>query len=163
MGILRLFIFANSNGDQKAGKLRCANGQIMGVPMKVARSQIFSNPIRALAGLIKCKCCDATIMQVSARDGGYYGCNNYKREICDNKQQLSKAQVEAIILNDLKEKFLTSKSFKSMSALKGLLRELELDIAPRKHSPASAQSNLTSLYYVSHTSIQTVALIDSEY
>jgi hypothetical protein len=134
-----------------------------GVLMRVARSQIFSNPIRALAGLIKCKCCDATIMQVSARDGGYYGCNNAKGKFCDNKQQLSKAQVVAIILNDLKEKFLTTKNLKSMSALKGLLRELELDIIPRKHSSASVQPNLTSLYYVSHTSIQTVALLDSEY
>jgi len=78
-----------------------------GIVMKVARSQFFSSPIRALAGLIKCKCCEAAIVQVSAKGGGYYGCYNAKGESCDNKQWLSRTQVGAIILNDLKEKFLT--------------------------------------------------------
>lgn len=130
--------------------------------MKVARSQIYSSPIRALAGLIKCKCCDATIGRISAKGSGFYGCYNAKGESCDNKQWLSRMQVGAIILNDLKEKFLTVDSLKSMDGLafKDLLGAIELRIVPHY---LSEQSNTTSLYYVAHTSIQTVALLDEEY
>jgi hypothetical protein len=116
-----------------------------GVIMKIAKSQIFSNPICALAGLIKCKCCDATIEQVSTEGGGYYGCRNAKGESCDNKQQISRSQVEAIILNDLKEKFIT------------------LEFVAGQYSTPHAQSITTSSYYVAHTSIQTVALLDGEF
>lgn len=130
--------------------------------MKVARSQIFSSPIRALAGLIKCKCCEAAIVQVSAKSGGYYGCYIAMGESCDNKQWLSRTQVGAIILNDLKEKFLTVDSLRSTDglALKGLLGAIQRKIA---QEDSWEQHNTTSFYYVAHTSIQTVALLDEEF
>jgi len=126
------------------------NGDIM----RVNRSHIFSNSTRALVDLIKCKCCDGMMIQVSGRAGGYYGCYNAKRESCDNKLLISRRQVEVIILNDLKEKFLTMESVKHMDELllKDLLKTLELEPA--------AQLIKNCSYYVAHTSIQTIALLE---
>lgn len=124
--------------------------------MKVAKSNIFSNPILALAGLIKCKCCDAAIMQISAKGEGYYGCSNARRENCNNKQRISRHQVEAIILNDLKEKFLTAENLRHMGEL---VRIVELEPTPGKYLIVHAQPIKISSYYVAHTSIQTVALL----
>lgn len=69
------------------------------------RSYIYANPTHALTGLIKCKCCDGAMVQVSGKGGGYYGCYNAKRKSCTNKLLISRKRVEAIILNDLKKNF----------------------------------------------------------
>lgn len=64
-------------------------------------------PIHDLAGLIRCKNCDGIIVQISGKDGRYYGCYKAKRKSCNNKLWIPRKQIEIIILNDLAEKFLT--------------------------------------------------------
>jgi hypothetical protein len=132
--------------------------------MKVSKSHIFSNPIHALARLIKCEYCDGEMVQVSARGKEYYGCCNAKTESCTNKLRISRSQVEAIILNDLKEKFLTVENLKSIDALalKGLPEAIELDPIRGESLLANAQFIKSCSYYVAHTSIQTVALLQEE-
>ncbi len=76
-------------------------------------------------------------MQVSCKGSGYYGCSNARRKECSNKMLIPRRQVEAIILNDLKEKYLR-KDF-----------EMENGKQVGKRS-----------YYVAHTSIQTLALLN---
>jgi len=56
-----------------------------------------------LIELIKCSCCHGALKQVNAQS---YGCRNAKRKLCSNKQILSREHVEAIILDDLRKKFL---------------------------------------------------------
>ncbi len=133
-----------------------------GVIMKAARRDIFSNGILALVDLIKCKCCDGEIVQVSGKNGGHYGCYNAKRESCNNKLLISSRQVEAIILNDLKEKFLTVDSLKYIDefVLKDLLEMVELESVPGDRPLANAYLIKSCSYYVAYTSIQTVALLD---
>ncbi len=80
------------------------------------KSYIYANPTHALAGLIKCKSCNGAMVQVSGKGGGYYGCYNAKRKSCSNKLLIPRKRVEAIILNDLKEKFLTVENLKYIYA-----------------------------------------------
>jgi hypothetical protein len=133
--------------------------------MKVAKSHIFSNPIHALASLIKCRYCEGEVVQVSSKDGGYYGCYNAKRESCNNKLLISWKLVEAIIINDLKEKFLTVESFKYIDklVLKGLLGAIEFEPIEKRCRLVNAQLIKSCSYYVAHTSVQTLALLDEEY
>lgn len=76
------------------------------------RSYVYSNPTHLLAGLLKCKCCDGAIVQISGKGGGYYGCYNAKRKTCKNKMLISRKRVEAVIISNLKEKFLTAENLK---------------------------------------------------
>jgi hypothetical protein len=137
----------------------------MGLFMKVAICHIFPNATLALAGLIKCKCCNGTVVQVSIKDGGRYGCKNAKKEGCKNKLRISKKDIEAIILNDLKEKFLTAHNLKYVDklALKDLCRKIELEPVPGKSPSANEQHIQSCSYYVANTSIQTIALLHEEY
>lgn len=68
------------------------------------------------------------MMYFSAKGGVRYGCSNAKSKSCNNKLRISRSQVEAMILNDLKEKFLTAESFRYVDewVLKELARAIEL-------------------------------------
>ena len=103
---------------------------------KPQKSAIYTHPMQALAGLIKCKCCNGAIVQVSNKGGGHYACYNATMKDCINDLTISKKEIEAMILNDLREQFITTESLKYIY----------------KKSP----------YYVAHTSIQNLALLDIE-
>ena len=64
-----------------------------------ARKKAMFIPTRPmlLAGLLKCKCCDGAMVQVSGKGGGYYGCYNAKRKVCTNKLMIPRKRIEAII------------------------------------------------------------------
>lgn len=133
--------------------------------MKASRSCIFSNSMHALAGLIRCKCCDGVLVQVSIKRGGYYGCDNARKHSCKNKLRLSRRGVEAIILNDLKEKFLTVQSLEYADelVLEDLLGVIELEPVLGKRSLTHVKSLIVGWYYVTHTSIQSIALLEEEF
>ncbi len=71
------------------------------------KSYVHSNPTHLLAGFMKCKCCGGAMVQISGKGGGYYGCYNNKRKTCTNKLMVPRKKVESLLINDLKEKFLT--------------------------------------------------------
>jgi hypothetical protein len=135
------------------------------VIMRDERGYIFPNRIRALAGFIKCRYCDGEVVQVSAKNRGCYGCCNAKKESCDNTLLISVRGVKTILLNDLKEKFLTVESLKYIdeSAMNNLLGKIGLEPVPGKCWFVHTQPIEISSYYVAHTSIQTVALLDEDY
>jgi hypothetical protein len=92
----------------------------------------------------------------SAKNRGYYGCCNAKEQSCDNKLLISGKGVEAVILNDLKEKFLTPENLKHAGevSLKGLLESPVGESLLANAYPAKSSS-----YYVAYTSIQAIALL----
>ena len=133
--------------------------------MKVERGYFFPNRTRALAGFIKCRYCGGEVVQVSAKDRECYGCQNAKKESCDNTLLMSGRGVETVILNDLKEKFLTTQGLKCADklALKDVLEMTELKPLPRETLLANGHSIKNCSYYVGYTSIQTLSLLDEQY
>lgn len=109
--------------------------------MQVPVSYIFSNSIYALVDLIRCKCCGAKVVQLGKV---HFGCDGVKSKSCNNRLRISWGEVKAIILSDLKEQFLAAKDIDGLT-----LRNLK-----------ECESISSSSYYVVHTSIQTVALLD---
>jgi hypothetical protein len=90
--------------------------------------------MEAFAGFIRCSFCGGAMVPV--RGNEYYGCCNAKRKICKNRLLILKNQIETIVLNDLKKKFLSTTSLTGEKVVKG--------------------------YYVAHTSFQTVALLSEK-
>ena len=114
------------------------------------KSYIYSNPTHALAGLIKCRCCDGAMVQVSGKGGGYYGCYNAKRKSCTNKLLVPRKRIEAIILNDLKEKFLTAENLKYIyenveKAIAKTLNEVPEDLKQKRTSIRQGSSGTPKL------------------
>ena len=101
------------------------------------KNYLYTTPTHLLAGLLKCKLCQGSVVQISGRRGGYYGCINVKQKICSNKLSVSKRRIEALIIDDLKEKFLTKRS-----------------VCDRVIEDCS--------YYVVYTNIQALALLSKE-
>lgn len=104
-------------------------------------------------------------MYFSTKGGVRYGCSNAKSKSCNNKLRISRSQIEAMILNDLKEKFLTAESLKFVDGwvLKELARTIELASIHGKATLAHAQLIQMGSYYVAHTSIQAIALLSEPY
>ncbi len=114
------------------------------------RSYIYSNPTHVLAGLIKCKCCDGAMVQVSGKGGGYYGCYNAKRKVCTNKLMIPRKRIETIILNDLKEKFLTAENLKYIfqnveKLVAKTLNEVPEDLKQKRQQFDKVQAELQNL------------------
>jgi len=124
--------------------------------VKASRDHIFSNSIRALAGLIKCKYCNGVIEPFSVKAGVYYICYNSKKENCSNKFKISGEQVEAIILDDLKEKYVTPQRFKSETRL------MQKKIRKAINLRSSPEPRIIDSYYVTYTSIQSIGLLNEE-
>lgn len=114
------------------------------------KSYIYSNPTHVLASLIKCKCCDSAIVQVGGKGGGYYSCYNAKRKTCNNKLMIPKKRIEAIILNDLKEKFLTVENLQYIyknveKVIAKTLNEVPEDLQQKKNQYDKVQDELQNL------------------
>ncbi len=114
------------------------------------KSYIYSNPTHILAGLIKCKCCDGAMVQVSGKGGGYYGCYNAKRKVCKNNLKIPRKRIEAIILNDLKEKFLTAENLKYIfqnveKLVAKTLNEVPEDLRQKRQQFDKVQAELLNL------------------
>ncbi len=102
------------------------------------QSYIHSNTTHFLAGLIRCRNCNGAVVEISGKGGGCYGCDNAKRKACKNKLLIPRKRIETIIIDDLKEKFLTSENLRYIY-------------------------DESRSYFVPHTNIQILALLDEEY
>jgi len=103
-----------------------------------------------LASLIRCKHCDGPIKLIGK---GIYSCH---AESCDNKSLIPSSRLEAIILKDLKEKFLTVESLKKLANEVAKVKHAELAEKPHLENGLFDENS----YYVAHTSIQTLALLE---
>lgn len=105
-----------------------------------AKSYIYANPTHLLAGLMKCKCCGGTMVQVGGKGGGYYGCYNAKRKTCKNKLLVSRKKVEEFIIRDLKSKLLTPENIEYV--YKNVEKEVEksLNSVPEELKQKQAQA-----------------------
>lgn len=130
--------------------------------MKVAERQTImehgvkrlSNPMHiVLAGLIRCRSCEGVL--IPQKGERYYGCYTAKQKECNNKQLISREKIETIILNDLKAKFLRNFSI-SIDFVEEKFEEME------KVHPGPLDLPKCP-FYVAHTSIQTLALLEEEF
>ncbi len=71
------------------------------------RSYVHASPPHLFAGLMRCACCKGSILLVSGKGGGYYGCYNATRKTCDNNLLVPRKKLEQVILEELKKKILT--------------------------------------------------------
>lgn len=113
-------------------------------------SYIHSNPTHLLAGLLKCKSCGGAIVQVCGKSGGYYGCYNAKRKTCSNKLTVQRKRLETILLNTLKEKFLTAENVKYVfdnveKTIAETLNEVPLELKQKKAQMEKVQGELQNL------------------
>lgn len=65
------------------------------------KSYIHNNPTHLLAGLLRCQCCGGSVVQVSGKGSGYYGCFNARRKTCNNTLYVSRKLVEKCIIAEL--------------------------------------------------------------
>ncbi len=147
------------------------NPDIFSIWRKFAMKEaIHANPTHLLAGMIRCKSCDGTIVQVNCKNGGYYGCYNAKKNVCKNTVLMPWKQIESLIINALKEKFLNSEILRHVCenvektiavTLNEVPKALKQKRSQLEKVHAELQNYLIS-YYVTHTNIQTLALLDEE-
>ena len=113
-------------------------------------SYIHSNPTHLLAGLLKCKSCGGAIVQVCGKSGGYYGCYNAKRKTCTNKLTIKRKRLESILLNALKENFLTAENVKYIfgkveKTIAATLNEVPEEMKQKKSQMEKIQTELQNL------------------
>src|SRR3990172_1687298 len=61
-------------------------------------------PQELLSGAMVCDVCGATIVKVSGKGGGYYGCHRAAKHGCENRIIVRKSVVEKVILRELTNK-----------------------------------------------------------
>ena len=113
-------------------------------------SYIHSNPTHLLAGLLKCKACGGAIVQICGKSGGYYGCYNAKRKTCTNKLTIQRKRLEAILIESLKEKFLTAENIKYIfdnveKAIAKTMNEVPAEVKQKKAQMEKIQTELQNL------------------
>ncbi len=74
------------------------------------KSYVHTSPTHLFSGLMRCSLCGGVIALISGKSCGYYGCLNGKRKICKNTLLVSRKKVEEIILNELKNRLLTTEN-----------------------------------------------------
>lgn len=135
------------------------------------KSYVRSHPPHLLSGLLKCKCCDGAMVQISGKGGGYYGCYNAKRKTCTNKLLIPRKRLETILLNDLKEKFLTTENLKYIyenieKTVAKTLNEVPEELRQKKHEYEKVQAELQNLLAFikagNFSKVVSEALIDAE-
>ena len=70
------------------------------------KSYVEANPTHLLSGNIACGSCGGSIILVSGKGSGYYGCHNARRKSCDNKMLISRKKLESFFMQALFEKVL---------------------------------------------------------
>ena len=114
------------------------------------KSYVHTSPNHLLAGLLKCKCCDGAMVQISGKGGGYYGCYNNKRNTCSNKLLIQRKKVEQYILENLKNQLLTVENLKYIydNVEKGVLKslnEVPEELEQKRHQQEKIQAELQNL------------------
>jgi site-specific DNA recombinase len=134
-------------------------------------SYIHSNPTHLLAGLLKCKSCGGSIVQICGKSGGYYGCYNAKRKTCTNKLTIQRKRLEAILIENLKEKFLTAENIKYIfdnveKTIGKSLNEVPKEVKQKKAQMEKIQSELQNLLNFikagNFSKLVSDAIVDSE-
>ena len=74
------------------------------------KSYIHTSPNHLFSGLMKCNACGGAIVLISGKGTGYYGCYNARRKTCNNMLLIPRKRIEETIINELKEKILTTEN-----------------------------------------------------
>ena len=114
------------------------------------KSYVHGNPTHLLSGLLKCKTCGGAMVQVSGKGSGYYGCYNNKRKSCSNKLMISRKRLEGILIESLKEKFLTVENLKYVyenveKTIAKTLHEVPAEVKQKKNQWEKVQAELQNL------------------
>ncbi len=114
------------------------------------KSYVHTSPNHLLASLLKCKCCEEAMVQISGKGEGYYGCYNNKRKTCDNKLLIQRKKIETHILENLKDHLLTVENLKYIydnvekEVLKSL-NEMPEELKEKRHQQEKIQAELQNL------------------
>ena len=114
------------------------------------KSYVHAHPPHLLAGLLTCKRCGGAMVQISGKSGGYYGCYNSKRKTCSNKLLIPRKRLEAMLLNDLKAKFLTPENLEYVyeaveQTIAKTLNEVPEEVKLKRHERDKVQKELQNL------------------
>lgn len=114
------------------------------------KSYVHGNPTHLFSGLLKCKVCGGAMVQVSGKGNGYYGCYNQRRKSCSNKLLVSRNRLERILIESLKEKFLTVENLKYIfdnveKTVAQSLNEIPEEVKQKKHQFEKVQAELQNL------------------
>ena len=91
-------------------------------------------PQELLSGAMVCGTCGATIVKVSGKGGGYYGCHRAVKRGCDNRIIVRKSVVEKVILGEL------SNRLSNTDSLAYVFRRVEKMVAKEfAESPGAAK------------------------
>jgi len=71
------------------------------------QSYVKTNPPHLLAGTLRCSECGSSIVQVSGKESGYYGCYRSRQSKCTNKVLVPRRRLEDKFLNSLMDSILT--------------------------------------------------------
>jgi len=132
----------------------------------------YANSENFFAALIRCKTCNG-IIHLSRKRRRHYGCANALKNFCDNTLLIPRKQITYLIINDLKNKFLTSENLKYLykkfylgldekfcTQMLTLLLNMETAQEISNECAKNDYGLESYSYYVVHTSIQTLALLD---
>jgi len=123
---------------------------------------ICSNTTYVLARFLRCSWCQGDVIEVNGRN--CYGCYNACEKTCNNSRLILKEQIEEMILNDLKRKFLfitTPNHVGAVFVFKDIFQSNGSQID--KESFGRKEHSIDrSAYYVARTSIQTLALLNEK-
>ena len=107
----------------------------------IQKSYVHTNPTHPFSGLMRCGVCSGSIVLVSGKGSGYYGCLNARRSACVNTLIIPRMRLETLILGSLRKDFLTEdkleQSYKEIGviaasnqhALPALLEQRELELS----------------------------------
>ena len=91
-------------------------------------------PQELLSGAMTCGICGATIVKVSGKGGGYYGCHRAAKHGCENRIIVRKTVVERVILGEL------SRRLSNTDSLAYVFRRVEKMVAKEfADSPGAAR------------------------
>ena len=80
-------------------------------------------PSHLLAGSMTCGTCGGNIIQVSGKNGGYYGCANARKKSCDNKVLVRRSLVEKIVVSEVR------KQISAPEKIRYLLEKVEVELS----------------------------------
>ena len=101
--------FSSQNGEKGYSKLQGRHQKVY--------------PAHLLAGAMTCSSCGASISQVSGKAGGYYGCPNARKSLCENKVIVRRTLVEKIVISEVR------KTISSPEKFQYLLKKVESEIS----------------------------------
>lgn len=107
------------------------------------KARVAVYPAQLFSGSLTCGSCGRSILQVSGKSGGYYGCLSAAKRACDNRLLVRRTLVERVLIDALREQLLCRENL--MYVLKQVEREATRVYADVPETLRLKQVELTAL------------------